>query len=86
MPISARRDDWLACASVPSLPRMQMPERSPFTSAAEDGHAAAEKLLGHDLQRHRLAGAGRARDQGRAGWTAPAAGFAPTCDPARRRQ
>ena len=41
---------------------MEMPDRSPFTSATNTGTPGG-KTLGEALQGHRLAGAGRARDQ-----------------------
>ena len=42
----------------------------------EDRHADRAEALGHALQRHRLAGAGRARRSVRGGWPARAAGRA----------
>ena len=44
-------------------PVAAMPERSPFTSAVKTGTPARGEALGQDLQRHRLAGAGRAGDE-----------------------
>ena len=44
-------------------PASSRPERSPLMSAANTGDAHRRELLGHELERLRLAGAGRARDQ-----------------------
>ena len=42
---------------------MLMPARSPLTSAAKTGNAGVGETFGQELQRHRLAGAGRAGDE-----------------------